>query len=128
MMLLDTCTLIWLVCDPDQLSVSAREAIGDNGGRLCVSAFSAFEIGLLVAKGKIRFAYPPGQWFAEALRSRGIREWPLDARCCMRATELPRHHNDPADRLLIATAMINRMTLITPDPHIRMYEGVQTLW
>lgn len=128
MILLDTCALIWLTGAPEQLSGRAHAAIEKYRGQLCVSAFSAFEIGLLVAKGRIRFAYPPSRWFAEALRSRDIREWPLDARCCMLAAELPRHHNDPADRLLIATAMINQMTLITPDPYIHMYDGVQTLW
>ena len=128
MTLLDTCALLWLVSDQERLSTPAKANLSANADALFVSAISAFEIGLLVAKDRIRFAMPVQDWFEQALTAHGLRELPLDAKTALYATQLPRLHNDPADRLLIAAAMMRDMVLLSPDPLIRQYTGVAVVW
>lgn len=127
MILLDTCTLLWLVGDQDKLSAAAIRAIRNNAGKIFVSAITAFEIGVKWKKGLLRLSLPPSEWFAMALASHGLTEIPVTSGIAIRAILLPDHHNDPADRILIATAIANDMTLLTPDKHIRAYPA-QALW
>jgi len=128
MFLLDTCTLLWLASDQGQLSDPAREAIAAGAGRLFVSAISAFEIGVKHNKGKLTLPSPPDIWFPKALKLHGLRRIAVTPRIALRATSLPPLHNDPMDRLIIATAQIRRLVLITPDAHISQYPNVTCLW
>jgi len=128
MFLLDTCTLLWLASDQAQLSVASREALAAGAGKLFVSAISAFEIGVKHNKGKLTLPSPPAVWFPKALKLHGIRQIAITPRIALRATALPPLHNDPMDRLIIATAQLRRLVLITPDEHISRYPGVTCLW
>jgi PIN domain nuclease of toxin-antitoxin system len=128
MFLLDTCTLLWLVSDQAQLSSPARDAIAGGAGKLFVSAISAFEIGVKHARGKLVLPSPPAVWFPRALRLHGIRRVVITPRVALRATALPPLHNDPMDRMIVATAQIRRLVLLTPDEPIRQYPDVSCLW
>ncbi len=130
MILLDTCTLLWLVGDPEGLSPAVRTRL-DRGGRedvVHVSSISAFEIAQKISKGKLTLGCPVADWWNQALRHARIKEVPIDSRIALRAASLPRLHNDPFDRLIIATAQELRLTLLTPDPAIRAYSGVKIQW
>ena len=128
MILLDTCALLWLAIDPEQLSEPAREALRKHSSRLYVSAISAFEIGQKHARGKLKLKLPPKRWFGRALELHGLNELSLDSTLLLAAIALPDRHRDPFDRILIATAQARKMTLLTPDPLIRRYAGTKVLW
>lgn len=127
-MLLDTCTLLWLVGAQERLSERAQAALEDHAGRLFVSAISAFEIGLKHQKGKLVLPLDPGRWYARALELHGLRELPVDGTAAIHATLLPPLHRDPADRILVATAQLRKLAILTPDPLIRAYPDTATIW
>jgi PIN domain nuclease of toxin-antitoxin system len=128
MLLLDTCTLLWLTSDQAKLSATAQQAISANAGWLCVSAISGFEIAQKVAKGKLVLPRPPAEWMELALRLHGLKSLALEMDSAISAGALPALHADPFDRLLIAIAQARRLTLLTPDPLIRQYPALTTLW
>jgi len=127
-MLLDTCTLLWLVSNSDHLSSAARAAIQDHRGRLFVSAISAFEIGIKARKRKLSLPQPVDRWFSAAVKFHGLRELVIDGAIASRSTLLPPLHADPSDRLIIATSQIHHLTILTPDHLIKTYPDVRTLW
>ena len=128
MFLLDTCTLLWLASDQSRLSQASKQAIAGGAGKLFVSAISAFEIGVKHNKGKLVLPTPPAVWFARALRLHGLRRVVVTPRIALKATALPELHNDPMDRIIIATAQIRKMIILTPDEHIRQYPDVSCVW
>jgi PIN domain nuclease of toxin-antitoxin system len=128
MILLDTCTLLWLGSDQSQLSAPAKELIADNAGSIFISSISAFEIALKHRKHKLRLPTAPRAWVLEALSSQGIEEIPVDVLTSIVANELPPLHDDPFDRVIIATAQINGYEIITPDELIHRYPGVTVRW
>lgn len=123
MILLDTHAVIWLAAGTE-LTDSARDAIetARNNGGVLVSTVSAWEIGALVRKGRLRFDLPPSAWMARFLTGAGVRSIPLSTGAAIGASELPDPlHGDPADRLLIATARELGVPLMTRDRLIRDY-------
>ena len=128
MLLLDTCTLLWLTSDQTKLSSVARQALSDNTGHLYVSAISGCEIAQQVAKGKLVLSRPPAQWMGLALRLHGLKSLALEMESAVAAGALPALHADPFDRLLIAVAQTHRLALLTPDPLVRQYPDLTTLW
>jgi len=128
MVLLDTCALLWLAGDQDALSDNAKAAISSSLDGPAVSAISAFEIAFTHRQGKLELPLPPEQWYAEALKSHGIREIPVDGACCLAAAALPLIHRDPCDRFVIATAQVHGLSLLTPDRVIARYPDVTVIW
>lgn len=128
MVLLDTCTLLWLSDPTFQLPPKVQEALRRSPpSERYVSAISAFEIGYKHALGKLALPMGPRKWFEESCTRRGIRSLPLTDTIAMRASQLPRHHRDPADRFIISTAAEFQLTILTPDPLFAPY-GVALLW
>lgn len=128
MILIDTCVLLWLVIDQKQLSEAAEEKIRANTNKICVSAISAFEIGLKAQKKLLKLPLPANKWFEKAVVLHGIEVVPITSEIAMLSTQLPNHHRDPADRMIIATAMINNYTILTPDEHIQRYPKIKVVW
>ena len=128
MILLDTCTLLWLVAGSDRLPTTAREWLRDGAGEIFVSAISAFEIGIKQRKGKLTLPMDAERWFAGALEFHGLSEVPVDSRIAVRSTQLPPLHADPCDRMIVATAQLLGLTILTPDPGIAAYPGAETAW
>ncbi len=128
MILLDTCTLLWL-CDPDvTLPDEVTRVIRKTSpSERYVSAISAFEIGFKHALGRLQLSMHPKSWFEQNLAARGLRSLPITDSIAMRASQLPRHHRDPADRFIISTAMEYNLRILTPDEHFSKY-AVQMLW
>jgi PIN domain nuclease of toxin-antitoxin system len=119
--LLDTCTFIWLCAEPERLSDVARSAIDSTDSSLLLSDASALEITLKWNAGKIELPDPPRHWIESQ-----ISAWSLDCRSIerediYRSSELPHHHRDPFDRLLVAAAINLNATILTPDDAIRAY-------
>ena len=128
MILLDTCTLLWLVTDQTSLSGPARAAIAKSAGSIYISSISAFEIAIKAKKKKLILPLPALEWFKLALSLHGLSEIPIQAEILGQSVALPPHHHDPADRIIIATAQLNGLTLVTPDQHIAHYEGLRIVW
>jgi PIN domain nuclease of toxin-antitoxin system len=125
---LDTATWIWRASDPKRLSRSARRAI-DRAEHALVSAISVWEVAMLVAKRRIQLDRPIEQWVDTALALPGIQLAPLAPAIAVRSTKLPgEFHPDPADRIIIATALENAVPIVTPDDRIRSYPHVQSAW
>lgn len=115
--LLDTCALIWLV-DEGQLHPQAEAALLDAellAGGILVSPISAWEIGQLTARGRLRLALDPKDWFSRALGA-GLTLAPMPPEVLIASSFLPEGRlRDPADRILAATARAYRYRLMTRD-------------
>lgn len=119
MMLLDTHVLIWLDEGSPRLGAKALQHINVEfgAGNLAVSAISFWEVSVLVQKKRIEIRLEMDVWRKELLES-GLREIPLDGIIGIRAGGLRHFHGDPADRLIVATAMQTSSTLVTADQKI----------
>ncbi|MBX3171491.1 MAG: type II toxin-antitoxin system VapC family toxin [Candidatus Eremiobacteraeota bacterium] len=126
LILLDTCTFLWLADSKKSLPPAVKDALRASGERY-VSAISAFEIGYKNAQGKLDLPSAPAVWFQDSCAARGIRTLPISDAIAMRASQLPMHHRDPADRFIIATALEYDARVLTPDPYFLPY-GVKLLW
>lgn len=119
--MLDTCTFIWLCASPDRISAVATEIIDAPETRLLLSEVSVLEIALKWSAGKLALPDPPRRWIETQ-----ISVWSLDCRALgredmYRAAELPDHHRDPFDRLLVAAAIRANAMILTPDDAVRRY-------
>ena len=121
-LLLDTHALLWTLGEPAKLRNEAREAIEDEGNDVFVSAVSAWEIAIKRALGKLSAPddLEPG------IVSQGFSPLHITFHHAEVAGALPQHHADPFDRMLIAQAQAEGLTLVTRDARIPLY-GVRTL-
>jgi PIN domain nuclease of toxin-antitoxin system len=125
-LILDTCALLWLVSGNKSLSGSCREAI-EKASIVYVSAISAWEISLKSAQGGIILPLEPLEWFKQSIAQHNLIIAPLDIDILIMANQLPWHHRDPADRFIIATAIRERMAVVTADQRFTAY-GVKVIF
>lgn len=118
LLLLDTHTFLWWNADDPALGPVARDAIMDNDNIVFVSAATAWEIATKRVSGKLE---APGD-IAGWIRGNGFTEISVDVEHAILSAELPRHHRDPFDRLLVAQACSEELTLVTSDPEIVKYD------
>lgn len=116
-LLLDTHALLWWLDDNPTLSVEAREAIADGSNLVFVSAVVIWEIRIKQALGKLTL--PPD--FRAVLNRQAFDNLALTVDHAHRLAELPPHHRDPFDRMLVAQAMAESLTIVTCDPDIARY-------
>ncbi len=121
-LLLDTHTLLWTLGEPASLGSRARDAIEDEGNDVFVSAVSVWEIAIKRALGKL--AAPDD--IVAGIASQGFSPLPISLHHADLAGALPRHHADPFDRMLVAQAEAEGLTLVTRDARMPRY-GVRTL-
>ena len=120
-LLLDTHALIWWVGDDPHLGALAREAIASADNEVLVSSASIWEIGIKQKKGMLD---APNDLVAVAKRS--FIEMPITFLHAEQAGMLPRHHDDPFDRMLVAQAQMEGLIIVTADAALRRY-GVRTM-
>ena len=121
--LLDTHVMLWLRLGDARLGAGARSEIDRAwlSDELCVSAVSFWEVALLKAKQRINFPEDVGLWRREQ-QEQGVIEIPMDGEIGIRAATLPDFHADPADRLIVATALEGHR-LVTADKRILGWPG-----
>jgi PIN domain nuclease of toxin-antitoxin system len=124
--LLDTHTLLWSITD-GPISDQARSAFLNVENELYVSAASYWEICIKVSIGKLTLEPNWQKIVEEEMRASGIKWLPIERAHCHELLKLPFHHGDPFDRLLIAQAVYEKMTLLSADSHFKFYH-VPTLW
>jgi len=122
--LLDTSTIIWALASPDRLSATARKAIGSRP--LVLSVVAYWEIVIKSRKGLIDIP-DPVNWWTRATDSLGGTVLAIRAKHISALSALPDTHKDPFDRMLIAQAAAEGLTLITSDTQIRRY-SVKVAW
>lgn len=123
MVLLDTCALLWSV-NGDPLAPRAGAAISGaaRAGSLYISPVSAWEIGLLASRGRLVLPVSPGELVARVLARPGVRVAALTPEIAAVASYLPGNlHRDPADRMLVSTALAMGLQLITRDERLLEY-------
>ncbi|MBI3700667.1 MAG: type II toxin-antitoxin system VapC family toxin [Afipia sp.] len=112
--LLDTCALIWLV-QAEPLAADSINAL-QQGGEVFLSPISAWEVGLLVARGRLQLLMSPQSWFARASEAPGVRIAAMSPDLLIASSFLPgKPPRDPADRIIAATARDLGATLMTRD-------------
>ena len=116
-LLLDTHVLIWWLADKN-LPARATALIRDPGNHIYASAASVWEVAIKASLGKIRI--DPDE-FVAALREGGFQELAVTSRHATRVSQLPKHHRDPFDRLLVAQAALEGLTLWTADKAMKPY-------
>jgi PIN domain nuclease of toxin-antitoxin system len=115
-LLLDTNILLWWLEDSPRLPKRPRQLI-NRGGKVLVSAATVWEIAIKKALGKLE---APNS-LEEALAESSFLELPITARHAESAAALPRHHDDPFDRMLVAQAQLEGLKLLTSDERLRAY-------
>ena len=128
MLLLDTHALVWLASDQAQLTVAGKAAIRAAAGSLCISSITGLEIALLVKRGRLDLPLPPAEFVERAIRQHAIEEVPVDLAIALRSAVLPDIHNDPFDRLIVATALARGCPVLSKDTVLPQYPGVAVLW
>ena len=124
MIVLDTHALVWLWTGEKKLGPTAGIAIDNALGdeQLAVSAMTFWEVAMLKSKGRLDFPEDVGRWRQELL-GQGFAEIPVDGEIGIRANELPGFHADPADRIIVATALTGRHLIVTADEPILRWRG-----
>ncbi|MFZ0815944.1 MAG: type II toxin-antitoxin system VapC family toxin [Candidatus Sulfotelmatobacter sp.] len=123
--LLDTHTFLWALGDPDRLSTRAREAIASSERFWSVA--SIWEALLKVQSGKLPMPLPAGSYLTSKMSANGMSLLPIRVEHVLRVEELPMHHRDPFDRMLIAQCMEENWPIITSDPVFKKYQ-IRVIW
>lgn len=121
--LLDTHILLWALTEPKRLSRETRARLEDPEAEILFSAASIWEIAIKAQSGRVSFAVRPGE-IAEAAKAAGFLELPVRAEAAALVAELPMHHRDPFDRLLIAQAMSEPARFCTVDKGLVPYSNL----
>lgn len=114
-LLVDTNAFLWWLAGGDRLGRRARAAI--DGGRVAVSAVTVWEIAIKRALGKLTVPEDP----AVAIEAEGFDRLPITFEHAEATLALPLHHRDPFDRMLIAQAQVEGLTIVTADPVFARY-------
>ena len=131
MILLDTHAWIWFVSNPELLSVHAMEKINEAVGKkaVLISSISVWEVSLLVKRNRLALTMDLNDWISRSESLPFFSFLPVDNEIAHQSVQLPPPlHDDPADRIIIASAMINDAILITKDKKILEYSNVKSLW
>jgi len=131
MIVLDTHVWVLFVSNPELLSKRAKKsldtAMEEKG--ILISSISAWEVALLVAKKRLKLTIDVIDWIAKSEVLPFIKFIPVDNSVSIKSVNLPQPlHNDPADRIIIATAISMGAPLVTKDEKILKYPHVQTIW
>lgn len=120
--LLDTHCWLWMQVSPEKLSQEIREILKDPENELFLSAASSWEISIKWALGKLPLPLPPAEYVPSRMERQGVSGLPIQHRHTLQVASLPPHHRDPFDRLLIAQAQVEQLTLLTADSQLADYE------
>jgi len=129
---LDTHALLWWVSNPERVPAKARrlldKAVADNS-TVSVSAISTWEIAMLSLRARLELTMPVDAWIAHVEELPWLTFVSVDNRIALRSVHLEGFpHRDPADRIIVATALVLNATLVTADDRLRSWKSVRTVW
>jgi PIN domain nuclease of toxin-antitoxin system len=120
-LLLDTHAFLWWLADDRRLSSAARSAVASSTSVVYVSAASIWEIAIKASIGKLRLATEDRARLGGLVAECGFREIAVTAAHAAGVLDLPLHHADPFDRILVAQALAEGLTIVTGDPAFSAY-------
>jgi PIN domain nuclease of toxin-antitoxin system len=120
--LLDTHVWLWLQTQPERVPDDVRDRLGDGSAQLLLSAASSWEIAIKHALGKLPLPEPPKTYVPSRMRHDNVDGLPVTHTHALHVATLPPHHGDPFDRLLVAQAQLEGVSLVTADPRIARYD------
>ncbi len=126
-LLLDTHAFLWFVLNDRRLSKRAKQAIAAPENNVYIGPASYWEIAIKIGIGKYALNEPYQSFFEDQLASNGFHILAIEPRHTAPLTNLPFHHRDPFDRLLIAQAMVEQIPIVSNDPVMDQYE-VERIW
>ncbi|MFA6110584.1 MAG: type II toxin-antitoxin system VapC family toxin [Candidatus Latescibacterota bacterium] len=121
-LLLDTQVWLWTLVNPARIKAEVGDLLRDPENRLVLSAASSWEIAIKYRLGKLHLPEPPETFVLPRLRRDGIEALPIEHHHACAVATLPPHHGDPFDRLLIAVARTENLTLVTADLQLQAYD------
>jgi PIN domain nuclease of toxin-antitoxin system len=124
--LFDTHAWLWSMLEPDRIGPRTRALVTSGEHTFYLSLASVWEIAIKHAAGRLTLPEPPSDYVRSRVRADGVYLVPISLEHACRAAELPRHHGDLFDRLLVAQAELDQLTLLTHDQHIPRY-GIDVL-
>ncbi len=125
--LLDTQALLWSATSRRRFGPTVLSVLEDTANDLVVSAATAWEIAIKYAIGKLSLPSPPDEYIPDRMRMGGLDGLPVEHAHALRVAQLPLHHRDPFDRLLIAQAQIEGLTILSSDRRFSLYD-VEVMW
>ena len=121
-LLLDAHALLWYVDQDHLLSAAAHAAITDPANELLLSAGTVWEIAIKTGLAKLTLSLPYDQWMAQAIADLQLTILPITVKYASVQANLPFHHRDPFDRILVAQCQVEKISLISKDPIFDQYE------
>ena len=121
-LLLDTHCWLWLESDPDRFRAAVRRRLEDPATELWLSAASVWEMAIKVRLGKLELPERLDRYVPARLRRSAVGSLPVRLEHALEVASLPAHHSDPFDRMLVAQARCERLTLLTADRAFDRYE------
>jgi PIN domain nuclease of toxin-antitoxin system len=125
--LLDTGVWLWSVGKPSRISRNARDVMADSRNDVFLSTVTSWEVAIKAASGKLHLPEPPDLFVPRRMAAQGLRPLAVSHEHALAVFGLPPYHRDPFDRLLIAQAKVEEMTLISADRMFDRYP-VRLLW
>lgn len=126
-LLLDTQALLWFVLNDSRLSRKAQESIADIDSVVFVSPASLWEIAIKISLGKYALPASFSEFWDEQLRTNNFTLLPIAVSHAARVADLPFHHRDPFDRLIIAQSLVEQIPVASSDKLFDSY-GVERIW
>lgn len=121
LLLLDTCDFLWFINDDPKLPSRRKQAIQDQGNLVFLSSISVAEISIKYALGKLILPEHPETYIRDARIRHDILSLPFTEDASLLMSDLPLHHKDPFDRMLVCHALLHGMTFVTSDPKNHFY-------
>jgi PIN domain nuclease of toxin-antitoxin system len=125
--LLDTSIWLWSLALPEKINSRGRRLLTSGRDELYLSAASSWEISIKFALGTLRLPEPPAQYVPKRMADMGMRPLPITHTHALAVSDLPMHHSDPFDRLLIAQAKEEGMVILTADKALEPYDA-EIVW
>ena len=126
-LLLDTFTFVWMTSDPFKLGRNAKEVLDDPSNRFFLSDASVLEICLKYNDRTLEMPEAPRSWIKKQCDIWQVRSLGVTREHSFRLSELPYHHDDAIDRILVATALAEELPIVTEDENIKKYP-VSVIW
>jgi PIN domain nuclease of toxin-antitoxin system len=125
--LLDSVIWLWSIDSVEKINEDCREILENGREEIYFSAATAWELSIKARMGKLHLPGPPGQCIPAFMARQGLRPLPVTHLHAVKVYDLPLHHQDPFDRLIIAQAIMEEMTVLTADRVFGKYP-VDVLW
>ncbi|MCZ6623329.1 MAG: type II toxin-antitoxin system VapC family toxin [Deltaproteobacteria bacterium] len=125
--LMDTQCWLWIQVSPERFSKQALDFVQDPDNDLLLSAASCWEIAIKYVLGRLPLPLPPSEYVPNRMEISGVSALPVRNSHALHVATLPAHHRDPFDRLLIAQAQLEKLSLLTADQQFAAYD-VELHW